>query len=80
MRAAPDSVPDPTAPTAGRPGLMPGSQVGSPWHADRVAEREGLNAELKTLYAEQDPLLAERPDAARMVPRPGHPVAECLLA
>ena len=27
-----------------------------------------------------DALLADRPDVARMVPRPGHPVAECLLS
>jgi hypothetical protein len=61
-------------------GTMPGSQVGSPWHADRVAERERLHAELVALDAEQDALLADRPDVARMMPRRGHPVAECLLA
>jgi hypothetical protein len=61
-------------------GSMPGSRVGSPWHTDRVAERERLHAKLQARYAEQDSLLAARPDVARMVPRPGHPVAECLLA
>jgi hypothetical protein len=61
-------------------GSMPGSEVGTGRHADRVAERERLHAELAALYAAQDALLAERPDDARMMPRPGHPVAEVLLA
>jgi hypothetical protein len=61
-------------------GSMPAFKVGSKWHTDRVAERERLHAQLQALYAEQDSLLAARPDVARMVPRPGHPVAECLLA
>jgi hypothetical protein len=60
-------------------GSMPGSRVGSPWHADRVAERERLHAELKSFYAAQDALLADRPDDALMVPRPGHPVPECFV-
>jgi hypothetical protein len=35
---------------------------------------------LKALCAAQDPLLADRPDDALMMPRPGHPVPECFLA
>jgi hypothetical protein len=45
-------------------GSMPAFKVGSQWHTDRVAERERLHAKLKALYAEQDSLLAARPDVA----------------
>jgi hypothetical protein len=59
---------------------MPGSEVGTRRRADCVARRERLHAELKALCAAQDARLADRPDDALMMPRPGHPVAECFLA
>lgn len=47
---------------------------------DRLAEKQRLQRQLDRLYAEQDRLLAERPEAADMMPMQGHPVPEIFRA
>ena len=47
---------------------------------DRGQARRALLADRERLEAEQARLLAECPEAAMMMPLPGHPVAEALMS
>lgn len=59
---------------------MSAAEKESPAGHAGMSEKDRLQRQLDRLYAEQDRLLADQPDAADMMPLPGHPVPEFFMA